>query len=243
MFKKRILTGLSLFLVFFFTDKLFCLDIDYSVNNPKFEICFDNSIVFKTQYKDIHDNQKLSFAVDAAALKSEVNVANTYNQINFTLNTAYAPKMNNFNLGVNTYIHSQTKYDVYTLFDFLIGAYFSKQFTDLFYMDASVMFMDNLSQINANKNHMKWLNTKDIALKLLFDFTVTDKLNCGLKLSSFNDYKYNLLFTPFVNFYCDYSITNSLAVGSALEFYYIDMFTLSANLNSVNFSTFVKWSF
>ena len=56
MFKKRILTGLSLFLVFFFTDKLFCLDIDYSVNNPQFEICFDNSIVFKTQYKDIQKN-------------------------------------------------------------------------------------------------------------------------------------------------------------------------------------------
>ena len=68
-------------------------------------------------------------------------------------------------------------------------------------------------------------------------------LEVYLSFSSYSYYRYMLWFAPDLRFGASYKISSLLKIGTEIELQYIDMFTLSANCNSIDVRGFLRFNF
>lgn len=229
----------------FSSNCLFGLEFDYVPNNFQYFAEVDATINCSSQFNSADFLSSVSFGADTSVLKSKFSLCAGHDDFDITLNAVYAPFFTdyNFNLGINSYFHTEFCFKTYTDLDLLFGLYFSKQFTKLFYFESSVFYMHKGSQIKAIKKDIPWLNTNTMAVQLDFDFTINDDINCGFILSSFDRYKFTSFISPYWTLYGNYNINDSLSAGMEVEFSYIDQFTISGNLHSVGFTSYLVWYF
>lgn len=169
-------------------------------------------------------------------ISAEKNMLDSFSSV------MYLPLSTNmFSLGLHSILHTETEFQTYQDFDFLTGAYFSFHGAKHFIFEASAFYMLKATQIFYIKENFPWLFTNSLAAKLNFLCPINDLFSAGFEFSSYNETKFNSFITPFFTLYGNYNITDDIKLHCAIQANYIDMFTLSANLNNITFTAGADW--
>lgn len=144
-----------------------------------------------------------------------------------------------FNVGTGIILHYRNGFDSFSEIDFLTGLFF--KYDSLKKIDASfsILYMRKSTAIKTNDGHLPWFGDNDMALKFGFGYRPIDRVSIEFTLSSYSFYRYMLFFAPDFEIKVSVRILPKLSAGAELGMQYVDMFTLSANMNSARFRTFL----
>ncbi len=165
-------------------------------------------------------------------------------QFDFSTEVVYWPTFFNcFNAGAGTILHFVSCNDIFVEFDYLSGGYFSFHTQKKFDCMVNFLYHGKTARIFAIKDDVPWLKNNSIAFKTEFNFRPISQLNLNLSISSYSMYRYMLWFAPDFSFSVDYKFFDMFAIGGQVEIQYIDMLTLSSNLNSVDLRIYGRIEF
>ena len=165
-------------------------------------------------------------------------------QVDFSTEVVYWPTFFNcFNAGVGTILHFVSCHDIFTEVDFLSGVYLSYHTPKKFDCMLNFLYHGKSARIFAIEDDVPELKNSSIALKTEFNFRPIKPLNLCLSVSSYSMYRYMLWFAPDFSLSADYKFLDMFAVGGQIEIQYIDMFTLSSNLNSIGIRIYGRLEF
>lgn len=165
-------------------------------------------------------------------------------QVDFSTEVVYWPTFFNcFNAGVGTILHFVSCHDIFTEVDFLSGVYLSYHTPKKFDCMLNFLYHGKSVRIFAIEDDVPELKNSSIALKTEFNFRPIKPLNLCLSVSSYSMYRYMLWFAPDFSLSADYKFLDMFAVGGQIEIQYIDMFTLSSNLNSIGIRIYGRLEF
>ncbi len=211
---------------------------------PNFTVSGGLTTSNSLQLNNLQFKQNFTATAESEIWTGKITLCNDSDNFDYSLQAAYFPLCTSTcDLGLSTIYHSEIKPKKYTDFDTLLGPQISCQFSDTFFYEASVYFFLKYTHFNSKTLQISNIFTKTLALNMDFYFMPSEDFSLGFKISSFNDYKYNCFFTPFWTFYTTLQLTNQLDFHVELEAAYVDMFTLSANLSQISFSSYLQWSF
>lgn len=145
------------------------------------------------------------------------------------------------NFGFNTITHFEFEKEYYFDIDFLLGLYCSIQTGKHLIITSSFYYLRKSSLIFNISPDNNFLITNTMAVTLAFNVPINDKTTAGFEISSFSKSKYNSFITPFYSIYGNYNVTDNIAIKSSVQISYIDMFTLSANINHLLYSIGLDW--
>lgn len=146
-----------------------------------------------------------------------------------------------FDVGLHTIFHTETELKTYLDLDFLLGGFFSIHGAEHFIFEFSSFYMLKTTQVFYIKENCPWFITNSMAASLNFICPINDLWTVGFEFSSYNKTKFNLFITPFFTLYGSYNISENLKLHCDFQVNYIDMFTLSANINNIVFSAGADW--
>lgn len=165
-------------------------------------------------------------------------------QVDFSTEVVYWPTFFNcFNAGVGTVFHFVSCHDIFTEVDFLSGVYLSYHTPKKFDCMLNFLYHGKSAHIFAIEDDVPELKNSSIAFKTEFNFRPIKPLNLCLSVSSYSMYRYMLWFAPDFSLSADYKFLDMFAVGGQIEIQYIDMFTLSSNLNSIGIRIYGRLEF
>ncbi len=165
-------------------------------------------------------------------------------QLDFSTEAVYWPTFFDcFNAGWGTIFHFVSCSDIFTEVDFLTGVYLSYHTPKKFDCMLNFLYHGKSAHIFAIEDDVPALKNSSIAFKTEFNFRPVAPLNLCLSVSSYSMYRYMLWFAPDFSFSADYKFIDMFAVGGEIEIQYIDMFTLSSNLNSIGIRIYGRLEF
>lgn len=164
-------------------------------------------------------------------------------QFDFTTEAIYAPTFFNcVNFGVNTLLHTNYYHDIYVEVDWLVGPYISYHTAKKFDCMLNFCYFSKNARIFAIEDKVPWLKNDTIAFKTEFNYRPADWVDVFLAVSSYTQYRYMLFFAPDFKVGAEFNILPVFAIGTQVEVQYIDMFTLSSNLNSIDLRIYSRIS-
>lgn len=164
------------------------------------------------------------------------------NMLDYSTSVLFLPLVTNtIDLGIHTLFHGELEFNTYLDLDMLLGLYFSAQAGSHFIFTSSFYYFRKSSLIFQISKNTPFLNSNTMAVELDFKCPLTPESAVGFTISSFNKTKYNSFITPFYTLYSSYDITDKITVNLALQINYIDMFTLSGNINHITVSSGIDW--
>lgn len=156
-------------------------------------------------------------------------------QLDFTTEAIYAPTFfDRVNFGMDMVIHTNYYHDVYVEVDYLVGPYAKYYTAKKFDCMLNFLYFSKNARIFAIEDKVPWLKNDTIAFKTEFNYRPVDWVNIFLAISSYSQYRYMLFFAPDFKLGAEFDILPVFSIGTQVEVQYIDMFTLSSNLNSVD---------
>ncbi len=165
-------------------------------------------------------------------------------QTDMTTVAVYAPTFfNHFNFGSKTIVHIQHCPDIFFEADYLCGIYSRYATKRFFCVEGNFFYHAKAARIFAIEDSVPWLTNDTIAFELNMDFAPTERLSFSFDIASFSQYRYMLFLAPDFRLGGEYKLSDLISLGSLLEIQYIDMFTLSSNLNTVDFRFYAKLEF
>lgn len=159
----------------------------------------------------------------------------------FTSSVTYAPTFfNHFNFGPKMIFHSQHYDDIYLELDLLGGAYLKYTKSRKFAVALDFLYHFKCAKIFSIEDSVPWLVNTSIAFCTTFTVRPFSPLCVEFTISSYSDYRYMLFFAPDFRLSTEYDFSRAFSLGSEIEIQYIDMFTLSSNINVINARLYVK---
>ena len=213
---------------------------------PKMQWSVTNGLSFENGADFAPLTSAVDISVDLNMQEIRVNAGNLVqpSQVDFSTEFIYWPTFFNcFNAGVGTIFHFVHCNDIFSEFDYLSGAYLSFHTPKKFDCMANFLYHGKAARIFAIKDDVPWLKNNSIAFKTEFNFRPISQLNLNLSVSSYSMYRYMFWFAPDFSFSADYKFFDMFAVGGQIEIQYIDMFTLSSNLNSIDIRIYGRLEF
>lgn len=164
------------------------------------------------------------------------------NMLDFSVDALFVPIVTkNIDLGLHSILHTEIEFGTYVDVDFLFGGYIAHQYSPKVLFDGSVFYLMKTSHIFLLLKNRPWIVLNNLAVDLDFRFLCTPEFLCGFEISSFNKTKYNSFITPFYTLYIKFNVSKNIALNFNTQVNYIDMFTLSGNVNNITISTGVEW--
>lgn len=186
----------------------------------------------------------LSVDLDMQEIRSNAGIFVQPSQVDFSTEIIYWPTFFNcFNAGVGSIFHFVHCNDIFVEFDYLSGVYLSYHTPKKFDCMLNFLYHGKAARIFAIQDDVPWLKNSSIAFRTEFNFRPVSQLNLNLSVSSYSMYRYMLWFAPDFSFSADYKFFDMFAVGGQIEIQYIDMFTLSSNLNSIDLRIYGRLEF
>ena len=177
-------------------------------------------------------------------IRSNAGIFVQPSQVDFSTEIIYWPTFFNcFNAGVGSIFHFVHCNDIFVEFDYLSGVYLSYHTPKKFDCMLNFLYHGKAARIFAIQDDVPWLKNSSIAFRTEFNFRPVSQLNLNLSVSSYSMYRYMLWFAPDFSFSADYKFFDMFAVGGQIEIQYIDMFTLSSNLNSIDLRIYGRLEF
>lgn len=171
-------------------------------------------------------------------------IENSQEGFNFTTDAIYWPTFfKYFNLGVGSTFHILVRDKEFTEIDLLSGVFFKYSNLDWIEVQMNCSFFAKFAKIYAIDNSVPWLKNNNIAISIEVKAYPLSLLEVYLSFSSYSYYRYMLWFAPDLRFGASYKISSLLKIGTEIELQYIDMFTLSANCNSIDVRGFLRFNF
>lgn len=208
------------------------------------------SIENSLSFENGSDFDGLTAAVDLSAelnMKELVcNFGNKFQagQVDVTTEAIYWPTLyNRFNVGAGNIFHFIHYGDTFVELDYLFGFYGAYHTEKKFDCMLNLLYHGKAARIFAIKDQVPWLTNNSFAFKTQFNFRPVDPLLLSLSISSYSQYRYMLFFAPDFCLGAEYKCLDMFAFGGQVEIQYIDMFTLSSNLNSIDIRIFAKLEF
>lgn len=241
--KKNRLVSLFSFLFLFFSglNKVSAEIVNWITPKPVFYLVNGitlengNDVVPQTTLLD------MSLTADMDQLKLMAGGQFQLSIMDFTTSAIYAPTFfNHFNFGGKTVLHFKYYHDLFFENDFLSGLYFRYFTGKRFSVAADFMYHHKAAHIFEIKNDVFWLCNQNVAFKVDFDYVPVSRLLINFSIASYSDYRYMDFLAPDFKFLAEYKINKVLSAGFYTEIQYIDMFTLSSNLNTVDFCLYTK---
>lgn len=162
-------------------------------------------------------------------------------QFDFSTEAIYWPEfINCLNVGFGTIFHTNYYHDIYCEIDFLAGVYAKYRTPEKFDCMLNLSLMTKQARIFAIEDKVPWLGNNTIAFRTEFNYRPIDKLDIFLMLGSYTQYRYMLFLAPDFKIGAEYAFLPVFSLGGQVEIQYIDMFTLSSNLNSVDFRIYSR---
>jgi len=159
--------------------------------------------------------------------------------MDFTTSVSYSPTFfDRINMGPKLIFHVQHYDDVYCELDFLGGATLKYALGRKTSLGFDAFFHKKAARIFSITDSVDWLVNDSIAFSTYINFKPVSPLAVNFTVSSFSDYRYMLFLAPDFRLSAEYGLTNTFKLGAEAEIQYIDMFTLSSNLNVVDFRLF-----
>lgn len=249
--KTGIANNIAKQFVFFVT--FFFLFVNFRANaeivnfyTPQKNWSVTNGLSFENgaDFAPLTSSVDISLALDMNEIKA--NFGNSYKsgQTDVSTNVIYAPTFFNcFNVGAETILHFVDYKDVFVEFDFLSGIYLSYHTAKKFDCMLNFLYHGKAARIFAIQDEVPWLKNNTIAFKTEVNFRPIEKLNLNFSVSSYSAYRYMLWLAPDFSFSADYKFIDMFSIGSQIEIQYIDMFTLSSNLNSIDLRFYLRLEF
>lgn len=186
----------------------------------------------------------ISANLDMNEIKAGVGVRGQAGQTDFSMGAIYAPTFFNcFNAGAQSIFHLVYCNDTFVELDFLSGIYLGYHTEKKFDCMLNFLYHGKNARIFAIQDDVPWIRNNSIAFKTEINFRPVQKLNINFAVSSYSDYRFMIWFAPDFSLAVDYNLFDIFSLGSEIEIQYIDMFTLSSNLNSIDLRLFVKLEF
>lgn len=171
-------------------------------------------------------------------------IENSQEGFHFTTNAIYWPTFfKYFNLGVGSTFHLYQREAEFIELDFLHGIVFKYSNLDWFEVLLNCSYFEKYTRIYAIEDSVPWMKNNNLAVSLKTQVFPTEKIKVFLEFASYSYYRYMLWFAPNFRFGASYKVNSLLNMGAEIEFQYIDMFTLSANCNSIDFRGFMRFNF
>lgn len=171
-------------------------------------------------------------------------IENSQEGFHFTTEAVYWPTIfRYFNVGVGSSFHVYVRDKEFVEIDLLSGIFIRYSNLDWFEFKGNCSFFEKLSKIYAIEDSVPWLENKNLALSMEFNFTPYDWLEAYLEIGSYEYYRYMLWFAPNVRIGFSIKVSPLIKIGSEIDFQYIDMFTLSSNCNSIDVRGFLRFLF
>ena len=159
--------------------------------------------------------------------------------MDFTTSVAYAPTFfDRINMGPKLIFHVQHYDDVYCELDFLGGATLKYALGRKTSLGFDAFFHKKAAHIFSISDSVSLLVNDSIAFATYINFKPVSRLAVNFTVSSFSDYRYMLFLAPDFRLSAEYGLTKTFKLGAEAEIQYIDMFTLSSNLNVADFRLF-----
>ncbi len=181
---------------------------------------------------------------DMKELQNTVGLRFDFKKFDVSYWGVYAPTLwNRFSPGITLINHLSFYYDEYLEFDFLVGphiAYKPFKWFDFFF---DFMYQFKSTTIYAIADKVPSVISNCPAFNLTFNFHIIPELSIDLTFSSYNFFKYYLFFSPNMTLGLKYSANEHYDARLFAEIQYVDMFTLSANLNRFTTGASVCWRF
>ncbi len=184
-----------------------------------------------------------SAALDMRELYAKSGFRFRPESLDFTTEIAYGPTFwGRLNVGADMIFHVLAYYDEFTELDFLPGLCVS-------YTDSRVtarakgMYFRKAASIRAIRGSVPWLTNDGAATEHYIEVRPFDRWAFYFRFASYTFYRFMDWFCPDFMLGARARITETLTAGAEIDAQYIDMFVLSANLDSVSARLFVRLEF
>lgn len=168
-------------------------------------------------------------------------IENSQEGFNFATQLVYWPSYKNiFNLGVGSIFHVYNKRDEFNEINFLPGIFCKYKIGNNFFIMANFLYLLKSSYFYCLGLDSFNLINNNIAFSIKASYKIKNLMNVYTELSSYTLYRYMLYFAPLFKMGLNFTLIDNVNFGTEIEFQYIDMFTLSANCNSVNLRAFLR---
>ncbi len=242
---KKIFHSVLFFAVFFiFSTFSYAEIVSFFTPQKKWGVTTGLSLENGADFAPLTSAVDLSVDLNMREICANAGIFVQPSQVDFSTETVYWPTFFNcFNAGVGSVLHFVHCNDIFVEFDYLSGVYLSYHTPKKFDCMLNFLYHEKNSRIFAIKDDVPWLKNRSIAFKTEFNFRPISQLNLNLTISSYSMYRYMLWFAPDFSFSADYKFFDMFAVGGQVEIQYIDMFTLSSNLNSIDLRIYGRIEF
>lgn len=236
---KKLIIG-AFFLIFsgaIFAEKVNFFSKDYSLS-------FQNGLSLEngSDFAPVTQSVDFSSYLDYHELFFSSGFKILPESMDFTTKAIYWPTLfNHFNTGVGTIFHLQDYHDTFLELDFLNGIFFKYDSLKVFSVSANFLHLYKAAKIyNLPKKYQWIVNNNNMALDVNFNFQITNSWNLYLDFASYSYYRYMLFFAPDIKLGANFHFSKTFVIGTEIEGQYIDMFTLSANLNSFSIRSYLQ---
>lgn len=245
-FNKIIVLGLLTFISCSFV---------FAQNNEKIDVnWFSDSKVWTVNvteeaknYKDFSQFQLgmgATGALDMTELKVKVGMFFERDMLHEATQISYAPTINGkWNPGIVLQDHCGWSFNDYFEYDFLIGPFVEYKPNSFFKMNLAFMFQQNFSFIFALPRGKKLVYNCCPAFYLDFYFYPLEWMYINFSFSSYSFYRYYLFLSPDTKLSLNFKANDNLTLEIAAEIQSVDFFTMSANYDTLAFSTGFTWRF
>lgn len=210
----------------------------------------DWSITSGLGFENGSDFAPLTTSVDISA---ELNMKEFYanfgnkfqpSQIDLTAEAVYWPTFwDCFNAGAGSIFHIVHYSKLFVEADILTGIYLGYHTPKKLDCMLNFLYHRKIARIYEIQDDVPWICNNSIAFKTLVNYRPVENLTLNLTISSYSPYRYMLFLAPDFSLSAEYRFFELFSAGAQLELQYIDMFTLSSNLNSIDVRIFGKLEF
>ncbi len=235
-------------LLFIFSSKLISEVPFKKVNfySPKMKWAVTNGLSFENgaDFAPMTSSVDISVDLNMNEIKANIGSLMQPSQVDFSTEIIYWPTFFNcFNAGVGMIFHKMDYSKLFSEYDFLTGFYLSYHTKNKFDCMANFLYHGKAAKIEAIEDDVSLLKNSSIAFKTEVNFRPIKPLNLNLSISSYSQFRYMLFLAPDFSFSADYKFFDTFSIGSELEIQYIDLFTLSSNLNSIDLRFYGRLEF
>lgn len=136
------------------------------------------------------------------------------------------------------YIH---RLDMYHEVDLMAGIRTVWKISRNTTLNFGIWYMMKSSHIDSLQPTLPWLMSNTLAFSLEVQRKLSQTWMIGFSAASFNSTQHPVFLAPFFTLYTGYALTDDISAYLKAEAHYIDMFTLSGNLNTVQTKVCIYW--
>lgn len=213
---------------------------------PEMHWAVENGVALESKGKGapVFARTDINFALDMKELYVSSGVQMRMNAYDITAEAVYWPSFFSWlNIGAGMIFHTQIDPECFVEYDFLYGLFAKVSPLDWLSFSVNMLRLRKTARIWTADSDSLRIKNGNLAFSVGAVIKPVERLAISLDFSSYSYYRVMLFLAPDFKLGVSYKTAPSVTVGSEVDVQYIDMFTLSANLNSVNFRAYVKMEF